>query len=399
MPTVLELKAQLKKFGEKGYSKLNKKELINRLSHYHKKPEKKKTEKKKPEKKLKRCPNGTRRNKNTGECEKKQKGVEKQKLKKDNKEKKEKEKKQKLEKDKKQKQKQLKLNPTKPEDIQSKNTYSLVLLKDIAKKIGLKGYSILNKPVLYDKIKQHLQQKKNEVNTKELHVIKKIGKGGFGETVLVEDKLTGKKYIRKESVSGKESHMRYQFDMLFYLKKKNLCKTDFICPVKKYRDTSGRYFILFDYLDGYDIMYNLKNEPLQERKKYAKDLVDLVLLLHQNKMVHNDLKNNNVMIDTKNNKVRIIDFGVATIDKGKSSYFLRRGKSIITDAPNFYTHVSHSFEELKKNDMWALGNLVYWFLYGHYPTIKTVSAQVDANKKINTDIGTNNITFFHRSLF
>jgi len=386
MPTVLELKAQLKKFGEKGYSKLNKKELINRLSHYHKKPEKKKLEKV-VEKKLKRCPKGTRRNKKTGECEKKQKGVEKQKL----------------EKEKKQKQVAkkagLKLNPTKPEDIKSKNIYSLVLLKDIAKKIGLKGYSVLNKPVLYNKIKQHLQQKKNKVNTSELEVIKKIGKGGFGETVLVKDKLTGKKYIRKESVSGKEYHMRYQFDMLLYLKKKNLCKTDFICPIEKYRDTSGRYFILFDYLDGYDIVYNLYNEPLQKRKKYAKDLVDLVLLLHRNKMVHNDLKNNNVMIDTKNNKVRIIDFGVATVDKGKSSYLLRRGKSGITDAPKFYTNVSHSFEDLKKNDMWALGNLVYWFLYGHYPTIKTVSAQVDANKKINTDIGTNNITFFHRSLF
>lgn len=359
MPTVVELKAQCKKLGLKGYSKLKKDELIELLSKFHKK----KPEPKKHDKKVKRCPNGTRRNKQTGECEKH--GL-----------------KQKLVKEKHVKEKQ-------------KIVKEKQILTDI-KKTQEEDKHFLK--TLYSKLFKYRKGESKEIDTNKLKVVKTIGKGGFGETVLVQDTNTGKMYIRKESISGEESVMRYQYDMLLYLENKNICKDYFICPVKKYRDSNNKYYILFDYLDGYDIMFNLRHEVKNKRKLIAKDLVDLVLLLHKNNIVHNDLKNNNVMIDTKTHKVRIIDFGVATINTGKSYYRLRRGKSKITDAPKFDTYKEHTFKVLKENDMWALGNLIYWFLDGYYPLFKTKTQLKTANERLNRNIGTNNITFFSSSL-
>ena len=369
MPTVVELKAECKKLGLKGYSKLKKDEVIELLSKF----QKKKPEPKKHDKKVKRCPNGTRRNKETGECEKH--GL-KQKLIKN-----------KVIKPVKEKQKPVK---EKQKSVKEKQISTDIKKTQQAKKDFLK--------TLYTKLFKFKKGESKQIDINKLKVVKTIGKGGFGETVLVQDTNTGKMYIRKESISGEESIMRYQYDMLLHLQNKNICKDYFICPVKKYRDSNNKYYILFDYLDGYDIMFNIRHEPIEKKKIIAKDLVDLVLLLHKNNMVHNDLKNNNVMIDTKTHKVRIIDFGVATIDTGKSSYRLRRGKSKITDAPKFDTYKEHSFKVLKENDMWALGNLVYWFLYGGYPAIKTRKQLKTANERLNRNIGTNNITFFSSSL-
>ncbi len=426
MPTIVELKALCKKYGVKGYSKLKKKQLEQKLASFVPIFEES------GKKKLKRCPNGFRRDTKTGECVAKKK----ENLKKNERES------IKV----RQIQKQVQAPPVQqapavqgqkqqppavqgqkqqPPAVQGQKQQAPVQQAPVVQQAP----PVPHAPVQQAPVVQGQKQKappvpqappvqgqkqqaspvqgqkqqvgkaqKRAVDVDALEVVRLIGKGGFGETVLVVDKSTGKKYIRKESVSNKESHMRYQYNMLLYLRNKNLCEKDFICPVEKYRDKKNRYFILFDFLDGYNIMYDLRHEPFEKRKKYCKDVLNLVKLLHKNNMVHNDIKNNNVMIDKKTDKVRIIDFGVAIIKDKKKYYDMRRGRGRLTDAPGFNVYSSHTFKQFESNDMWALGNLIYWFLYGNYPEVRTESERKLANKKIQKDINAKNVTFFAKSL-
>lgn len=66
---------------------------------------------------------------------------------------------------------------------------------------------------LYTKLFKNKKGESKQIDINELKVVKTIGKGGFGETVLVQDTNTGKMYIGKESISGQESIMRYQYNM------------------------------------------------------------------------------------------------------------------------------------------------------------------------------------------
>lgn len=231
------------------------------------------------------------------------------------------------------------------------------------------------------------------IEVKNLKIIKKIGEGGFGITTLVEDTKTHKRYIRKQSKKGYDSDMRYQFDMLLYLKNHDLCKEYFICPVKKYK--TNNYYILFDYLDGYEILDDLpSNLPKSQKIDIAKQLLKMVQKLHEHKIAHTDIKGNNIMVDPKTKKARIIDFGTAIIDTGKKSYRSKRGFNKYVIAPKFKINGYETFDRIKKNDMWALGNAIWLFLYDDRPNLKTISSLKIKNKLLQTELNTTQQFFY-----
>lgn len=202
-------------------------------------------------------------------------------------------------------------------------------------------------------------------------VLKQIGKGGFGITKLVQDKTTGKKYIRKQTVMDKsdpnydpqlaKANMDYQVQMLKELKKKGICNK-FICPKERYV-VKGETFFIMDFLEGYKDLdskdVNIKSK--EDKKKICADLIQSVELLHRNDIVHTDLKPPNVMINPKTKEVKIIDFGTAIKKVAK-----KRTYDVIGYSED-YTMIdlskkSNSWTKLKDNDMLCLGLTLIEFL-------------------------------------
>ena len=88
-------------------------------------------------------------------------------------------------------------------------------------------------------------------------------------------------------------------------------------------------------------------------------------ILHRIGMIHSDIKPENIMINPKTLKVRIIDFGCAIIiDKENKDK-----KYQIHGFTKRYFHIKvnerHNFEELKKNDLKALCKIIYRYLTGN----------------------------------
>ena len=237
MATVLELKAQCKKRGIKGYSKLKKKQLLQKLSSFDEKTKVPNIPEKKVEKvKIKRCPRGTRRDKKTGECKKKE---------------------------------------SQKQDKQ----------KRMPKKDGKVRYIVQ----------------------------KKLGSGASGQVFLAKDSHKNQ-YAIKE---GKVCSMKKQSQLLHLLKYKNICN-HFLCPIDYY-EKGGKGHIVMQYLKNYiDLKEAIKEKYCISPKNFIKlkeKLKESLQLLHDNDLIHSDIKPANIMVEVHRGlneilpNVRIIDVG------------------------------------------------------------------------------------------
>ncbi|KAG0320925.1 hypothetical protein BGZ99_004251 [Dissophora globulifera] len=113
---------------------------------------------------------------------------------------------------------------------------------------------------------------------------------------------------------------------------------------------------LFDYIELTPYMTE------DEIRVIFLQICDAVHHLHSNKIVHRDIKDENVILDQKGN-IQLIDFG--------SSAYLKEGKKFDTfcgtldyAAPEVLTGKKY---EGRKQDIWALGILLYTLIYKENP--------------------------------
>ncbi|KAF9116906.1 hypothetical protein BGX27_008990 [Mortierella sp. AM989] len=113
---------------------------------------------------------------------------------------------------------------------------------------------------------------------------------------------------------------------------------------------------LFDYIELTPYMTE------DEIRLIFQQVCDAVNHLHSNKIVHRDIKDENVILDQKG-KIQLIDFG--------SSAYLKEGKKFDTfcgtldyAAPEVLTGKKY---EGRKQDIWALGILLYTLIYKENP--------------------------------
>lgn len=288
------------------------------------------------EKKLKRCPNGTRRNKKTCECEPTKIVKEKRVQKKD--------------------------QDKSKEVLKQKNTNRIQRNKKAAKceatKIVKEKTVASEKPAMY-------------------HFIKKLGEGGIGEVFLLGDDK-GNKYALK---TGSANVLSKQYSVLQTLKKKHICN-HFLCPIG-FRVIDNKGYIYMEYLENYiDLSDIIKGDYLINTKnliQLRKNIHQSLMLLHENNIVHSDIKPANIMVKVNPNtkevlpEARIIDVGAAIkkTPNGKNmkihsftrKYFdfsLVFPGQPIQKIPNLTVFSrNYTFDQLKQLDINALRKVFY----------------------------------------
>src|SRR3989338_4183770 len=88
----------------------------------------------------------------------------------------------------------------------------------------------------------------------------------------------------------------------------------------------------------------LDDIPLQERKQYINSIKDLVNQLHQLQIFHGDISEENIVVDPKTNKVRIIDFGL-------SKFFQDITPDYYNEENQVFFNESHLLEDLLQNEL------------------------------------------------
>ncbi|TPX32130.1 hypothetical protein SmJEL517_g04701 [Synchytrium microbalum] len=204
--------------------------------------------------------------------------------------------------------------------------------------------------------------------------LKKLGSGGhstvrLAQTIADPSKRVVCKFIRSSSVWHwhRPSPARPKVPLEIHLMRQLAIQQPPHPAIVKYIEHfeyNTRYIIVMEYLgedwvDLYD--YVEVHGPVREdhSREIFTQIVDAIEFLHKLGYSHNDVKDENIMINTKTREVKIIDFGSATplIPGQTASLFFGTKKFAAPEAVQGLPYYPEAQE------VWALGALLYVLLF------------------------------------
>ena len=217
-------------------------------------------------------------------------------------------------------------------------------------------------------------------------VIKSLGEGSFGEIFLGSKKESTEKYVIKTFDKSKlTTEVRKYFDNeLSILKDINHPN---IIKFYEVEEKEKEIYVIEEFCNGgalskfLEYYLNEKKEPFSEEmvQHIMRQLIDAVKYLHDKKLMHRDLKSENILLHYEDKKsrenkdimkaqIKIIDFGFAR--------YLKEGelaKTILGSPLNMSPYILNGLISTEKNkkigynekeEIWTLGTICYELLTG-----------------------------------
>lgn len=220
-----------------------------------------------------------------------------------------------------------------------------------------------------------------------LILLKTIGKGNYGEVYLTQIKGRPEYYATKKMertlFQSPENFRRLagEIEILQMIHHENIVK---FCGLKK---TINHYYLLTEYCNGGSLSSNLRKYMKLYHKPFPEEIVQYLMkqivsalnYLHFNKIIHRDLKLDNILVHFPTDydkqqlnmmscKIKLIDFGFATKLNGPLTY-TALGTPTNMD-PKILQHIKTGIPNSGYNetvDIWSLGTLCYEMVVGHMP--------------------------------
>ncbi|KDP21789.1 hypothetical protein JCGZ_00576 [Jatropha curcas] len=195
------------------------------------------------------------------------------------------------------------------------------------------------------------------------HVIELVGEGSFGKVYKGRRKYTGQtvamKFIMKHGKSEKDIHnLRQEIEILRKLKHEN------IIEMLDSFESPQEFCVVTEFAQGelFEILEDDKCLPEEQVQAIAKQLVRALHYLHSNRIIHRDMKPQNILIGA-GSIVKLCDFGFARAMstntvvlqsiKGTPLYM---APELVREQP--YNHTA---------DLWSLGVILYELFVGQPP--------------------------------
>jgi len=204
-------------------------------------------------------------------------------------------------------------------------------------------------------------------------ILKTIGTGSFSKVKLAIDlnrcRKVAIKMIATKGIQDSErlrASVLREIEILKYIDHPNIVglldtveTPTHLCLVLEY--VSGGE--LFDYVNDH-----FENSTEEESKYIFLQLVKILEYLHENGIVHRDLKLENILIDSNKSPngliIKLTDFGLAKFINKSSPTLTTRCGSEEYAAPEL---ISGKPYDGRKTDIWSLGVILYTLLVGYLP--------------------------------
>ncbi|KAI3986270.1 hypothetical protein MKX01_028551 [Papaver californicum] len=195
------------------------------------------------------------------------------------------------------------------------------------------------------------------------HVIQMVGEGSFGKVYKGRRKFSGQtvamKFILKHGKSDKDiQNLRQEIEILRKLKHEN------IIAMLDCFETPQEFCVVTEFAQGelFEILEDDKCLPEEQVQAIAKQLVRALHYLHSNRIIHRDMKPQNIVIGA-GSIVKLCDFGFARA-MSTNTVVLRSIKGtplymapeLVQEQP--YNHTA---------DLWSLGVILYELFVGQPP--------------------------------
>ena len=189
-----------------------------------------------------------------------------------------------------------------------------------------------------------------------------LGEGTFGSTIKIIDKISKKSYalkiLPKELLINFDLNNEASQTQLFLAEKLNNLTHNNINSIKSIYENKDNFFILKTYLS--QSLHQKIQSKYQFCENEIKDILYQILLglvyLHDNGIIHGDVRSENVLFFTKE-QIKLDNFGLY-------EKFLRKSNKYV------YLYSSPELIEnskIEKIDEWGVGIIMYLLYCGKYP--------------------------------
>jgi formylglycine-generating enzyme required for sulfatase activity/predicted Ser/Thr protein kinase len=193
-------------------------------------------------------------------------------------------------------------------------------------------------------------------------IIQRIGGGGMGDVYLAYDLRLGNQVVVKENRGGDPQLFYTEATLLATLHHPNLPRViDHFVEA-----ATGAQYLVMDYIAGQNLEQIVQARgPLREQDALAwlNQILDAVKYLHANRIIHRDIKPQNIII-TPDGRAMLVDFGIAKVIRpGQPTYSAAHG----IGSPGYAPLEQYTGGTDERSDVYALGATLYFALTGIEP--------------------------------
>jgi len=214
-------------------------------------------------------------------------------------------------------------------------------------------------------------------------IIRKIGRGKYSEVFEGINVVNSEKCVIKILKPVKKKKIKREIKIL-----QNLCGGtniiklyDIVCDPQTKRPS-----LIFEYVDNVDFKILYPTLTDYDVRYYMLELLKALDYAHSNGIMHRDVKPHNVMIDHRNRKLRLIDWGLAEFYLKDNEYNVRvasryfKGPELLVDMQDY----DYSL------DLWSTGCMFAGIIFKREPFFKG-SDNKDQLLKIAKVLGTDEL--------
>lgn len=211
------------------------------------------------------------------------------------------------------------------------------------------------------------------------YIIRLLGSGGFGDTYLAEDRdLPGNaqcvvKHLKPKSSDPEVlSVARRLFDSEARVLYKLGNDSDQIPRLFAHFEENGDFYLVQEFVDGQDLSQELTpGKRLSEKEvvKLLQDILEVLKVVHENNVIHRDIKPQNIMRRQKDGKIVLIDFGA--VKEISTLMPNHQGQTVVSVAVGTHGYMpSEQASGMPKycSDVYAVGMMGISALTGIMPT-------------------------------
>ncbi|WP_372370478.1 serine/threonine protein kinase [Candidatus Uabimicrobium sp. HlEnr_7] len=216
------------------------------------------------------------------------------------------------------------------------------------------------------------------------HIIKPVNSGSMGEIYLAQHigvkNYAAIKLLSSQMEKDSQAAERFKQEARVHsrLEHPNIVG---IFDVDSY---NGRPYIVMEYIEGESLEEVLRNRKQLQSRHTLKIAIAVALALEhalKQKIIHRDLKPANIMIDRRNRKVKLADFGLGKILEEKG--LTQPGQMMGTAYYMAPEQIRNAKEADHRADIYALGATIYHMLSGQPPYANIKGALDILKAKIN----------------
>ena len=192
-----------------------------------------------------------------------------------------------------------------------------------------------------------------------------IGKGKFGTVFKgIHLKLEKPVAIKREHKESPVKILKHETTILNYLYNSG-CRT--IPKIYWFGLYNNSHYLVMSYYKCSLYEYRNKNS-MTENHVYSIvfKMIDILEEIHEQFIIHRDIKPHNFMI-TEENNIHLIDFGLANVEN-PGIVLTNESRDHIVGTPNYISYNIHcGYDPMRRDDLISVGYIAIFLLFGSLP--------------------------------